>query len=92
MAARRLDIFWRGDLVGWIEDPSADQFHWYGRWAPCAGPMTDAFHAAVNDAMARWDETSAGTDVHFGDDRLVAEVVAFDGSEIEILANPARWD
>jgi len=49
MAALSVEIIWRGEVVGYINNPGVDNFHLYGCWMPAEGPMAEEFrHSSPN--------------------------------------------
>ena len=40
-------LYYEGHMVGWITEPKADMFHFYGGWKPADSPVTNAFVEAV---------------------------------------------
>jgi hypothetical protein len=55
MSPQRLAITWRGQAVGWMESPTVDMFHRYGRWTP-AGPEAENFLTELRHAEESEEE------------------------------------
>ena len=88
----KIELIWDGEVVGYINDVRADNFHAYGRWEPSKSTRVSDFVRAVQTAMEKWDDDGAGVDVFLGPDGMnVVEVTSFEDGEIEILSNPGRW-
>lgn len=41
--AKKIDVFWRGEVVGSILEPKFDNYHLYGEWKPVSSPTTHLF-------------------------------------------------
>lgn len=53
MKRGELLVYWKGHVVGTLEELGVDNFHLYGPWRPAEGPVYQEFAAAV----ARWRVT-----------------------------------
>jgi hypothetical protein len=51
MAGERWPITWGNRLVGYMESPSVDMPHYYGRWVAADGPAAVEFLAALRRAV-----------------------------------------
>lgn len=41
--AKKMDVWWRGEVVGSILEPQIDNYHLYGRWKSVPSPTADMF-------------------------------------------------
>ena len=48
----RIEVSWRGEAVGFMEEPISDMWYLEGRWVPVEGPKTAGFIAATKDLVA----------------------------------------
>ena len=82
-------ISWDGEVVGFVDSPSFDMFHLYGKWVPSNSERTKEFLAAMESLD---DEAVEAVAVLVGstDPKITGEVTDFSDGEIEILMRPRR--
>jgi hypothetical protein len=81
MDGKSHEVYWRGQLVGYVVDPKVDNYHFYGLRRPANAEAAQAFLRAVRE----------GRDVFVGiDDPTVGfgTVDVEPGDEIEINFRP----
>jgi hypothetical protein len=89
MPATPVEVIWKGEVVGHIENPGVDNFHLYGTWVPAGGEIAEQFVAELTAAMGRWDEDMAGVSVLIGGQSPTpGEVTGLSGGEINVLVAP----
>jgi hypothetical protein len=70
MVGPQLELYWEGQLVGYLGDAKADMFHLYGRWIPGVTPATDCFLSELQCALAQ-SEGLAGLAVLVGEEQPI---------------------
>ncbi len=64
MTVEREPIFWRGHLVGHIEEPTKYPVLWRGRWIPAESEDTQRFLAALEKGSIIWVEYGTAPQKH----------------------------
>ncbi|MDB5306919.1 MAG: hypothetical protein JWO38_1121 [Gemmataceae bacterium] len=89
MATTLVEIVWRGEVVGYIENPGLDNFHLYGIWVSVEGQVATQFLSELAVALERWDEDTAGVRVRIGKNLLrPGEVTGLSEGVINVLMLP----
>jgi hypothetical protein len=78
--AKRTEILWEGQVVGWIHDVSCDNFNVFGRWESAGTAATESFLQAVG----REEDVV----IQFGQDGLWAYVGGLMDEELEVKLCP----
>ncbi len=79
MAGEREPIFWRGELIGYIENPRKYPALWRGKWVPAAHDFTEQFLSRLHKGDRMW--------VEFGTEspKEMASVSRVPDDEIELM-------
>ena len=84
MDVHRLELIWRGEVVGSVENPKPDMFHLYGKWIPADTEKAREFLAAL-----RVGEDETVSVLVAGDEpKLEGEASLYSGDQISILLRP----
>ena len=78
MAVEREPIFWRGELVGYIVNPTRFPALWRGMWAPAGNGHGNQFLEELRCGRSIWVEFGSGAPT------TMARVTAFPEEMIEL--------
>ena len=60
MTRNRQPIIWEGEVVGFVENLTADMFDLYGKWLPNTTTATQKFLSALRDGEQLWARVGEG--------------------------------
>jgi hypothetical protein len=61
MSDEKQPIFWRGELIGHIEDPKKWPALWRGKWVPQDNDFTQRFLDMLDKGFSQWVEYGIGS-------------------------------
>lgn len=78
MTVKKEAIIWKGDLVGYIEEPKRWPVIWRGTWVPADTEATQRFLDALHKGRYLWIEIGSGPA------KEIATIEQAPGNEIEL--------